>query len=171
MMIMANTKIKRKTYVINKGFQFRFIATFLVLVVISLLIFSAGFAVYYWVRYLMGDNIFDEFILVFKRVEIVDQKGELTDVEQEIGATNRFEIVVLPLLLNNILIMVVISIIGIFYSHKIAGPVYRIGKEIEKAIGGEAGIRLKLRKGDKLHELANEINLLLEELDKYRTGK
>lgn len=67
---MENKTYKRKNYVIDKDFQYGFIATFLFLVVLALLIFSAGFYVYYWVMYMTGDNIFKEFITIQKTVTV-----------------------------------------------------------------------------------------------------
>ena len=49
---------KRKIYVINKQVQYRLIALFLLMVLVSLLVFSGGLVVYYWISYAAGDNLF-----------------------------------------------------------------------------------------------------------------
>ena len=61
---------KRKTYIINKEFQYGLIATFLIIVVCSLLLFSAGFVVFFTVTGMAGENAFDEFIEITRQVRI-----------------------------------------------------------------------------------------------------
>jgi hypothetical protein len=52
------------------------------------------------------------------------------------------------------------------YSHRIAGPVYRMQKDIEKALEGEKGVRVHLRKKDKLKDLAEKVNALIDAYEK-----
>jgi hypothetical protein len=173
---MGKETNKRRNYVIDKNFQFRFIATFLLLIVGSLLIFTGGFACFYWISYMAGDNIFSEFMIIYKQVPELDEnnKPKLTaeglpiTKSQEMPPVNRLEIVLPPVLINNLIIVIMISVIGVFYSHKIAGPAYRIEKDIAEALTGKKGIKIRLRKTDKLKTLAEKVNLLLEELDKAR---
>lgn len=170
---MAKEFIKRKNYVIDKNFQFKFIATFLVIIVISLALFSACFALYYWVRYLSADNVFKELITIHSQ-EYVTEDGKilLDDYGNKVTNSvdkpgyNRIDFVLPPVLINNLIIMVFISIIGIYYSHKIAGPVYRIETDITRILEGEQGVRIRLRKNDKLTTLADKINDLLDKLEK-----
>lgn len=172
---MGKEYIKRRNYVIDKSFQFRFIATFLVIVVLSLAIFSAGFALYYWIMYMAGDNIFSEVISIHKQIPVLgadgkpmlDSNGNKLTQAGTPKFYNRLEIVLPPLLINNLIIMILISVIGIFYSHRIAGPVYRIETDISKVLAGEKGIKIHLRKNDKLKSLADKINALLDRLEKH----
>ena len=79
---------------------------------------------------------------------------------------NRLELILPPLLINNLLIMVLLSVLGVFYSHRIAGPVYRMEAELTRALQGEKIVGIRLRKRDKLRSLADKINRLIEERDK-----
>ena len=163
---MAKMVYKRKTYVIDKKFQFRFIVAFLVLIFASLILFSAAFAGYYYLRYINGENIFDEFITIQQKSPAVDAAGnEITKPGPPI-VTDRFELILPPILINNLVILIVISVIGVFYSHKIAGPIYRIQEDIKRVLGGEKDIVIRLRKKDKLKELADQVNKLIEEYNK-----
>lgn len=170
---MGKEFIKRSNYVIDKNFQFKFIATFLAIIVAALVLFSAMFTVYYWVRYMAGDNIFKEFVVIHKEVYDRDDNGEIkldaknnrVTKSEELAPQNRVELVLPPLLLNNLIIMVLITIIGLFYSHKIAGPIYRIETDIARVLGGEQGVRIRLRKGDKLMSLADNVNKLIDRLE------
>jgi methyl-accepting chemotaxis protein len=175
---MENDKefIKRTTIVVDKRFQFRFVATFLLIIILSLAFFSGGVAVFYWIRYAAGDNVFNEFIQISKQMPRLDADGkpmknadgsivtESVTSPPEVGG--RFKLVLPPILNNNLVIMIIISVLGIFYSHRIAGPVYRMQQDIEKALGGEKGVRVQLRKGDKLKDLATKVNALIEAYEK-----
>jgi len=165
--------IKRTNYLINKTFQFRLIGTFLLSILLALVIFSIGVVGFYWYSTMVGDNLFAEFITINKQVEKTEQvekDGETvtkTYTEtKEIPGVKRWEIVLPPILINNLLILVVVAVIGIFYSHRLAGPVYRINKDLQKVLDGEQGVRVSLRKEDKLHDLADQINALLDKYEK-----
>lgn len=66
---------------------------------------------------------------------------------------------------SGLIYMIVIPILSIFVSHKIAGPLYRLEKSIIEALETEGPIRpIKLRDGDELHSLAELINKLFDRL-------
>ncbi len=55
--------------------------------------------------------------------------------------------------------------ITVFFPHKIAGPLYRIEKDLkEKVSKGDFTVRFAIRKGDEVSELPETVNLLLEKL-------
>ncbi|PLX79532.1 MAG: hypothetical protein C0616_10990 [Desulfuromonas sp.] len=62
------------------------------------------------------------------------------------------------------LVILILSAISFFLTHKIAGPVYRIKKEIAKISAGDLGITIKLRKRDDLRDLAESLNQLVDEM-------
>jgi methyl-accepting chemotaxis protein len=288
---------KRKTYVINKEFQYGLIATFLIIVICSLLLFSISFIVYYTFTGLVGENAYNEFIEIthqvkmriqpltdasivkpkelaqkikeaqdpvtkyirdnltvkdlleidysgatidefeiqkklktalnvflqnairhsdvfysedrFKQVTLagdlaalVKQKlnpqsadmyrlnlrllasafpAELTidfnakpesyvdfDFQKVTSGIKRFELVLPPVIINNLLLMVIIIVVGIFYSHRIAGPIYRLEQDIARVLSGERNVQVKLRTKDKLKPLAEQINRLINEFEKVR---
>lgn len=73
---------------------------------------------------------------------------------------------VLPaILVNDLAIMVILIVFGIGLTHRIAGPVYRVQKDIERVLAGEKGVRVKFRKGDSFPELAEKVNQLIERCD------
>ena len=101
-----------------------------------------------------------------KQVIEENDAGEEISRSVTLPPVNRIELILPPVLINNLIILIVISIIGIFYSHKIAGPVYRIQEDIKRVLGGEKDVVIKLRKNDKLKELAEQVNKLIEEYNK-----
>ena len=167
---MANKK--RKQLVVDKSFQFRFVSTFLFSVLGALLLFSLLVAAYYWISTMAGENLFKEFITIDRQVIIEEElieNGVARTVEvpstETIVGVKRWELVLPAILVNNLIIMILVSIIGIHYSHRIAGPVFRISQDIGRILEGEKGVRIKLRSNDGLQNLARMVNLLARRLD------
>jgi hypothetical protein len=59
--------------------------------------------------------------------------------------------------------------VSIFISHKVAGPLFRMKKSLDKVTQGDLSVVIKLRKWDDLKDLAERINLLVEELRTFVT--
>ncbi len=288
---------KRKTFIINKEFQYGLIATFLIIVLCSLLLFSTGFIVYYMITGLAGENVYDEFIEISQQVKIriqelsdddfvkprelvekiktapdavskyirenlsvkdileIDYSGagvddyelrkklesafnyflqntirepmilyspdrfrgvtlsaetqelirkkpnpqsadayrlnlrllaaaysdeiqvtvatadsDLTDFEFQriFPGLKRYELVLPPVIINNLVLMVIIMVVGVFYSHRIAGPLYRMEQDIVRVLSGDKNVKIKIRQKDKLKPFAEQLNRLINEIEKLR---
>ncbi len=73
------------------------------------------------------------------------------------------------MLASGLVYMIVIPILSIFISHKIAGPLFRLEKSIRDALETEGPIRpIKLRDGDEFQGLAGMVNKLFERLPQHR---
>ncbi|HHN64593.1 MAG TPA: methyl-accepting chemotaxis protein [Nitrospirae bacterium] len=93
---------------------------------------------------------------------------------REIGQTYRqfhvtarnFLDYLLPAVIISLVLGFVASIaITIFFPHKIAGPLYRIERDLREKVGeGDLSVRFILRKGDEVQDLADAINTTLEKL-------
>lgn len=149
------------------------IALFLLAIIVSFAIFSLGFAGYYWASYLAGENLFREFVVVYRQSEKVETVSiEGREVEQRSYSveaqprTTRLQLILPPLIINNVLLAFVLGVLAVRYSHRFAGPIYRISTDIRRALAGEEGVRIQLRKNDELRELASRINALLEALER-----
>jgi nitrogen fixation/metabolism regulation signal transduction histidine kinase len=94
--------------------------------------------------------------------------SEKLNYQKEIVGLKRHDIVLPPLLINNLLIMLMIIVVGIFYSHRIAGPMYRIETDIKRVLDGEKGVTIRLRKKDKLQSLADLVNQLIKKVEKAK---
>ncbi len=62
---------------------------------------------------------------------------------------------------------VVVVIQALRYSHRIAGPTFRIVRSLKDIRSGNLGFRVKLRKGDELEEIADELNRLIDWLAEH----
>lgn len=73
------------------------------------------------------------------------------------------------MLFTGVIYMVVIPVLSIFISHKIAGPLYRLEKSIREALETDGPPKkIVLRDGDELQSLAHLVNQLLERLPHNR---
>jgi len=134
-------EIARKVRVVDGKFQYRMVAISLSVVLLGLLVFAAVTALFYGIASAAGKAPSPELLLL----------------------------ILPPLLLNDLAIMVVAIVVGIFTSHRIAGPVYRIAADIDRALAGERGVRVSLRRKDALSDLAEKVNALIERIDGART--
>ena len=62
--------------------------------------------------------------------------------------------------------ILIIAIISIFVSHKIAGPVYRLEESTKLIASGDLTHRVHLRQGDELGDLQDAFNDMSESLSK-----
>lgn len=161
-------KRKRTRYLIDRDFQLRFVGGFLLLIVGAFLVFSLLVSLYYWGRYMAGENIFREFIMIQRQVVDVDRSGARVTRTEDVPPVNRIELVLPPILINNGVILVLTVVIGLLYSHRIAGAAYRIEADIARSLRGERDVQVRLRRKDKLQRLAVQVNKLIAELDRCR---
>lgn len=61
--------------------------------------------------------------------------------------------------------------VGILESHRTAGAAYAIRRSIDQIREGRPGVRVRLRRGDHLQDLAKAINQLAETLDAERSTR
>ncbi len=63
------------------------------------------------------------------------------------------------------IVTVAIALISMFHSHKMAGPIYRIERNLETIGSGDLTIRTRFRSYDQLTELADELNRMTSHLN------
>jgi hypothetical protein len=151
------------------------VGTFLLSVILALVLFTALTVGYYWLQGMAGSNVFKEYITIFKQTTIEEEIEEngVRVVRQfpatrEIPGVKRWELVLPPLLLNNLVILVMVVSMGIVYSHRIAGPLYRIEKDLGRVLKGERNVKIVTRKHDKMTSLVNRANEVISELNRLK---
>lgn len=149
-------KYKRTNYVINKSLQYRLIASVMLSVVLSFGVFALGS------------------VLLFSgmeggHVELLVTSPETGEVKEVSFSPLRMWTYTLPaVLINNLIIMVIVSLEGLRLTNRIAGPVYHIKNDVERVLAGQEGVQTQLRPGDRFEDLADEINRLFSEVDGLR---
>jgi signal transduction histidine kinase len=59
--------------------------------------------------------------------------------------------------------LIVIAVVSILVSHKMAGPIYRLKLELKKLRAGESFVPIKFREGDYLVNMEDDLNFCLSE--------
>ncbi len=134
---------RRRNYLINREFQFRYIGRMIIGIIVMAMIVS--FTVYYttWAR------IMDEFYNVAR---IASRFAPL------FNSINQTLLVIL------LVFLVLVVIFSVFISHRIAGPIYRFEKTLQAIAGGDMTMRVDLRKRDEFKQLADAMNEMVGEL-------
>ena len=133
-------KYRRTHYLISTKFQFKYAGLILALVFLTGLL--CAYVVYYTTMLLLGDKLAN-----------VYPQGRLLAIVKMVN---------IRILLSMVLVAPLVLIVGIFASHKIAGPIYRIEKFLEGMASGDYSSILSLRKKDELVGIANGINRVLD---------
>lgn len=133
---------KRKQYFINKKIQVKYaFFTVSLLILYTMILLAAIFAPYVMALFLDLP---------------LSQRAEAAEV--------------LLLLHNNIwpgigLIIVLFGAFSIFITHKLAGPVFVFERMARNIAGGDLTIRVRLRKGDDLLDLSEDLNQMADNLE------
>ena len=130
-------KYRRKVYFINPRFQFKFSLFMGILIVLSNIAYPI--IIYQYIEYLID---FVNSISTFKDFNLEKERQQ----------------VITLLLASSIIYAALIGILCVFFSHKIAGPLYKL-KMFLNGIrqGGPIG-EVHFRKGDYFLEIADEVN-------------
>lgn len=135
---------RRKNYYIKKKFQRNFILKFLTLVVLGTLI--SGAMIYFMSRSTLTT----------------------TFVNSRLAIRSTADYILPSVLLSGCAAMIIIGfsaiIVTLFASHKIAGPLYHIGKDIDELASGNLNVRFVLRGGDEIKELACKLDSMARSL-------
>jgi len=63
-------------------------------------------------------------------------------------STTRFNIIFFPLLYTGIALLIIISIFSLFFSHRMAGPIYRLRISLDRMLTGDLDFKIACRKKD-----------------------
>lgn len=143
------TKNRRRVFLINPKFQLNYIKhTFFVMTAV-ILTFYASNLYHFWdfknrglSAGLPADHIFFDFLHT--------QQSNLEMVY----------------LITALVAAIFMLAYGIFLSHRVVGPLYRMNEYLKEFRGKKPTRELKFRKGDYFPELAEHLNEFVKELDK-----
>ncbi len=140
---MPAKRIFRRTFLIKRGLQFRYIGVIFAIALLASIV--SGYTVFITGWTLLGEKLAN-----------VYPQGRLIQV---------FRVANLALVKNLLFVSPLIFVLGLLFSHKIAGPLYRIEKSIYDISKGNLSLRVRLREGDDLRGLADIINNMTENLN------
>ncbi|WCL47545.1 hypothetical protein [Leptospira sp. GIMC2001] len=167
-----NTKKSfRFRYIIDKEFQFKFLLHFSILFIFGVLA-TLGFL--YWLNQSKyeGGAVFrlrQDPIQVYYKVEPDpgDPASELKYVPRDIylpdydHKLDRYSIQSSAVVILSTIYLFLISFFSIFKSHKMAGPIHNIKRNLKRLADGEDIQFIRTRKGDEFQELVDELNRVI----------
>ncbi len=134
----------RKQYFIKKGLQTRFIWTILLIIFLVFVIVSCNLL--FFATYLRNELPQRELEAMAEVYRIV--MGELYDKLILLGVVN----------------LIIVVVISLFFSHQIAGPIFKLEQTLKRIRDGNLRHRLKFRNTDNLDDLADQFNATLDYL-------
>lgn len=180
---MAQAQYKRRNYLINKQFQLKYTISIVAMLLVVMLVSGFGLYMGIWgsiienfskfkvsqnlenvnritgyeaARYPKGDY----------RLEKIFREAELLSDQEKETLKNALQSVNKSLAHKILILAVLIFLAGIFISHKIAGPMFRIEKSAEAINKGDLRVNFKIRRGDEMHGTAGALNTMVETLHK-----
>ena len=137
---------RRKNYFIKKSFQAKFSLRFVALIILEALLIGALF------------------FYIAKGTLATGYSG----TELKIEKTSLFFYVsfLLITLISSIAVGLAGMLVFIFYSHRIAGPLFRFQRSLEEISDGNLTGRIRLRHKDQLGDLGESINQMAESMDR-----
>ena len=131
---------KRSVFLINPRFQLRFSIVFAGIVFLSSLVYPL---------------IFMDFVN-----ELVANSPTIR--ESALQAKRELLVFLIPI---QLLFAILMFILTIFMTHKIAGPMYKLKNHLADIRQGEGITPLKFRQGDHFHDVAEEVSLFLDTIE------
>ena len=146
------SEIKRKRYLIQKGFQLRMFVRFMLMVIISTVLTGV---------LIVGVTAYKQRRDRAKLFYVTDEFGTDPKVITEMDKVKAIAPVVgLTLILS----VVITGVFVLIYSHKIAGPVCKITKCLEQMEKGQTLGKINLRESDEFRELADAYNKAVDNM-------
>lgn len=171
----------RRNYFINRKFQLKYTLSIVAILAVVMIASSVGIYFGMWgsivenfsqfkvsqnletakriadyedARYKKGDY----------RLDKIFREAELLSVQQQDALKNALRAVNRSLFPKVVILTIIIFIAGIFISHKIAGPMYRIEKSAEAISNGDLSVSFRIRKGDEMKEAASALEHMVDSL-------
>lgn len=74
--------------------------------------------------------------------------------------TQRFFIVIYPLIYTCLMIMLIIALYSLFFSHRMAGPVYRLRISLDRMLAGDYDFKIRVRRNDFFRNIVEKLEQL-----------
>ena len=178
---MADGKYKRKNYLIKSRFQLKYTLSIVMLLVAVMVATGAGMYLGMWGSIITNFNKFkvSEDLETAKRIsdyegvryqkgdyrlEKIFREAELLSGEQRNALKDALAAVNNSLLPKALALAAVIFIAGIFVSHRIAGPLYRIERSAEAIRKGDLTVNFHVRKDDDIKDTAHILDEMVDTL-------
>ncbi|MDP3981885.1 MAG: hypothetical protein Q8Q33_10780 [Chlamydiota bacterium] len=154
---------KRKRYLIDRKVQFFFVK----FIILYLLLISVVFGyVVVRINTYFTDYIVSTISTVPSFAKASPDPQLVHDLTEVLSARDMEFLIFLVLAL--IVVGFAVAYLTIRFSHRVAGPIYHIRAALDQVLSENYSVRVQLRKGDLLSDFADDVNLLIDKLDKER---
>jgi HAMP domain-containing protein len=143
---MQQPPYRRKQYLINKPFQFKIMLYLSVLVVIAI-----GLA------HLMAWS--------YAKLVASASSAAISAQPAAASAPGFTEGLWLPVMVAVLLGIVAVLIFGLFYSHRIAGPMFALKRVLQRVQNGDLGTEMHIRVKDEFHDVEAAFNQMVSGLN------
>ncbi len=140
-------KGRRKKYLINKSYQFGLLG------LLILIVFMAIFISIITTHYFILSTILNK----------IEETGTFPLGTELIETSIKPLVIIVPIVF---IILAFTFLYMIFVSHRTAGPLYQLCRAMEKVGQGDFSVRIRYRKNDEIHEIAETFNSMVQGLKK-----
>ena len=113
--------------------------------------------------FLVSVNAFVFYYYLQENYKILVELSPMEDIVKSQLYHELHEIIII-LSCFGVLFTLVTALIGIFFSHRTAGPLYHFKRVFREISKGDASARVKLRPKDEFRDVAEEFNRMLDKL-------
>jgi methyl-accepting chemotaxis protein len=135
---------QRRNYFIDKNFQTKFILKFCFITILAAALIGI--------------------LLFFLSSQSTTVAIENTKINVKTTADFLLPIIIQTLLLVTLFSAILVAMLTLFVSHKIAGPLYRLKHEIDKLGQGDLSVNFHIRSGDQLRQLSDSLTAMASSL-------
>jgi hypothetical protein len=150
--LIQGMKNLRKKWMIEPTLQKNIISHFLILGIVMVLV-----------------NFLSFYYLLTKILTHLERINQISAELYELVMETWTQIVVVSSVMSSVIVCI-FGIYGLFFSNRIAGPIYNLRKSIERILSNKSTndsvTEIKFRKGDYFQDLSAEMNLLIARFSK-----
>ena len=139
--------VRRKKYLINRSYQFGMLIVLVIIIFIVILI----------------SILSTHYYLLSSVLDTAYQTGRFPAGQELIEASTKPFTIIVPIIFI-ILVFVVVYII--YVSHRTAGPLHHLKEAMDKVGEGDFSVKVKFRKNDEIHDVADSFNKMVQALRK-----
>lgn len=147
----STPKYRRRQFWINKKFQRRMIGHFILVTISSIILSHVITLGFLKIRELFG----------VAPADMIYLQNALTET---VAFGKTIEMLWLPLLSSSLIGSLVILLFGLFYSHRLAGPLFNLKRTMSKVARGKWDVSVGIRKNDEFHDVKESLNGLVTSL-------
>ncbi len=148
------TYYRRRQFIVEKRFQHRVIWQFVGVVIASIFISHLITIAYFKIKEMVAPSSQD--LMYFANT-----------IHETLVFSRVVEILWIPLLISALVGSVMIVAMAIFFSHRIAGPLFNLKRMMKQIEQGNLNVSMRIRKDDEFHDVEEAFNKMVEGLNTH----